>query len=318
MTIRSATPAERLYTYKQSKQLMGQTGCIGHLRADMDTDGNAFYSTWDDHCEDMKTDEFKAEFDTVLNMLRFDERYGGILKNRGSLAAYCFFHPDSSYGAGSREFGFRADTKQYAYLMRLNPNRGEYNLYVYCYRRDSLDRHLKQAEKGIRFITVEGKEKFTIPDGERIQITTSGAGTRTNTARYVDDRHFEVVTSYDSYLYHIREFAQWLERHDGKIIPLRSTLPDKCYNVLPDGDEIITIKKGEDGYFHTDTYGHDRQAAQDIVDEYNERNGVTKAQAAAMLAGATLGWDAPAADPKNYDEQGHPIQPKHHDRSDAR
>ncbi len=31
------------------------------------------------------------------------------------------------------------------------------------------------------------------------------------------------------------------------------------------------------------------------------------------MAGAT-----PAADPKNYDEQGHFIKPKHHDRGDAR
>ena len=52
--------------------------------------------------------------------------------------------------------------------------------------------------------------------------------------------------------------------------------------------------------------------------KYNEQLGVTKAQAMAMLAGATLGWDAPAADPKNYDEQGQPIKPKHHDREDTR
>ena len=30
------------------------------------------------------------------------------------------------------------------------------------------------------------------------------------------------------------------------------------------------------------------------------------------------GWEVPAADPKNYDEQGQPIKPKRHDRGDAR
>ena len=45
---------------------------------------------------------------------------------------------------------------------------------------------------------------------------------------------------------------------------------------------------------------------------------MTKAQTAAMLAGSMFGWEAPAADPKNYDEQGQPIKPKRHDRGDAR
>ena len=31
-----------------------------------------------------------------------------------------------------------------------------------------------------------------------------------------------------------------------------------------------------------------------------------------------FGWQTPAADPKNYDEQGQPIRPKQRDRGDAR
>lgn len=34
MEIRPLTEAERKYTYTQSMQLLGQTGCIGHLRGD--------------------------------------------------------------------------------------------------------------------------------------------------------------------------------------------------------------------------------------------------------------------------------------------
>jgi len=118
--------------------------------------------------------------------------------------------------------------------------------------------------------------------------------------------------------YHIREFAEWMEQSGSKAIPMRSTLPDKCYNVLPNSDEIIIVRKGESGYYHTDKYCRDRAHAQAIVDECNAQLNVTKAQAAAMLAGVMRGWADPAADPKNYDEQGQPIKPRHRDRGDAR
>ncbi len=57
--------AEDKYTFRQSTQISMQTGLIGHLRADMDTDGNGFFSSWFDFREELKTDEFKAELDEV-------------------------------------------------------------------------------------------------------------------------------------------------------------------------------------------------------------------------------------------------------------
>lgn len=133
-------------------------------------------------------------------------------------------------------------------------------------------------------------------------------------ARYIDDCHTAIGGS----VYHIREYVSYLEQIGGKAIPIRPGLPEKCYAVLPSGDEIITVRHGEAGYYHTDKYGHDRAHVQAIVDEYNAQINVTKAQAAAMLAGSLFGWETPAADPKNYDGQGQPIKPKHHDRGDAR
>lgn len=149
MTIRPITKTERMYCYTQSQQIRSQTGNIGYLRADMDTDGTGFFSTWNGFRDDLKTQEFKDEFDDVINNLRFD---GDVtfLKDRTTLMKYCFAHPEGQLN--DHEFGFRVDTGAYAYLMRLNPNRGEYNLYCYCYRRDWLDHHLKEAERGIRFI----------------------------------------------------------------------------------------------------------------------------------------------------------------------
>ena len=152
LTFQAATPAERLYTASQSMQLKGQTGCIGHLRAGTGMDAQGFLKTWQSHRQDLDTEEFQQEFESVLNALVGDMQYGGFLKSRDTMAHFCREHPESGFNDGFA-FGFRADTVQYSYLIRLNPYKEEENLSLYCYRRESLDRHMKQAEKGIRFIT---------------------------------------------------------------------------------------------------------------------------------------------------------------------
>ena len=42
MILRPMTLAERNYSYTQSQQLIMQTGCIGHLRADFGGNGKQF------------------------------------------------------------------------------------------------------------------------------------------------------------------------------------------------------------------------------------------------------------------------------------
>ena len=70
MDYRVLTEAERKYTFSQSQQLSMQTGLIGYLRADFGSNGNEFWTTWNDFRKDLKTDEFKSEFDDVINGLR--------------------------------------------------------------------------------------------------------------------------------------------------------------------------------------------------------------------------------------------------------
>lgn len=142
MSIRPITPDERELTYSEEQAIMEQMGCIGYLRADMDSSGKGFYSTWNDFRPDLKTPVFKGEFDAVINALRFDDACSGILKDRDSLAQYCYSHPDTSYG-NSREYGIRVDTEDHAYYMRLNPHKGEYNLYCYCYKSGLLAAYIR-------------------------------------------------------------------------------------------------------------------------------------------------------------------------------
>lgn len=147
MELREMTEAEQKYTYRQSHQLDAQTGCIGYLRGDFGTTGKEFYSSWFNNMAYLKTPEFRAELDQVINALREDSQYGGILADRRSLSSAC--HQSTTPKFGRNESGFRVNTQDYAYLLRLNPSPGDYNFYVYCYKRDYLDRNMRNAEYGI-------------------------------------------------------------------------------------------------------------------------------------------------------------------------
>ena len=310
LDMRALTEKEDKYTFSNSMQISMQCGLIGHLRADMDSDGNGFFSSWEDYRKELKTDEFKDEFDKVINSLREE---GDILYNRKSLAKYCYSSPQAKMNNEQDYYGVRVDTEKYAYLCRLNPNKGEYNLYCYCYIKDWLDKHIRSAEKGIRFITPEYKEKFRISDGEKIRITFSDGEVKDRVCRYIDDTHMEVGDD----LYHICEFAERMEQCGATFIPLRSDLPEVCYSILPSTGDVIIIKHGESGYYRCEYSTEDKAFNREFANDRNANLGVSKAQVEAMLAGSMYGWDVPAADPKSYDENGTPLR-NTKDRGDAR
>ena len=95
MKIRAIAPNEWKYTYSQSMQITGQTGNIGHLRGDFDSGGYGFYTTWNDHRPQWKTDEFKTEMDYVINALRSPEY--GLLQNRPAMSEYARRFPNSAF-----------------------------------------------------------------------------------------------------------------------------------------------------------------------------------------------------------------------------
>ena len=310
LDMRALTEKEDKYTFSNSMQISMQCGLIGHLRADMDSDGNGFFSSWEDYRKELKTDEFKDEFDKVINSLREE---GDILYNRKSLAKYCYSSPQAKMNNEQDYYGVRVDTQKYAYLCRLNPNKGEYNLYCYCYIKDWLDKHIRSAEKGIRFITPEYKEKFRISDGEKIRITFSDGEVKDRVCRYIDDSHVEVGDD----LYHICEFAERMEQCGATFIPLRSDLPEVCYSILPSTGDAIIIKHGESGYYRCEYSTEDKAFNREFANDRNANLGVSKAQVEAMLAGSMYGWDVPAADPKSYDVNGTLLR-NTKDRGDAR
>lgn len=239
MDIRPMTPTERMYSYSQSMQIQGQTGSIGYLRGDFGPGGNEFYTTWNDHRAQWKTDEFKAEFDTVINSLRSEEY--GLLQNRSAMSAFAQKHPESTFqGNFSPEHGFRVDTDNYTYLCRCIPSQGDYNFYVYPYVGKWLNEHMQKAEKGIRFIDSHYKELFRIPDGDKIVITSASGEKNERTCRFIDEYHTEV----DSYLYHICEFAERMEQNGSTYAPAAEQEVIAGYRItdkLPVGDKIFVL-----------------------------------------------------------------------------
>lgn len=182
------------------------------------------------------------------------------------------------------------------------------NLYCYCYRKDWFDRHLNNAEKGIRFIDPNYKELFRIEDGDKIRYFTNSGEPRHLICRYIDDYHFEATSDRGKNLYHICEFAeQYQNQGCHGIIPLRQSLPESCFSTLGTTGELIVITKGEKGYSPTDVYPQNTSPKEGAA-ALNAANGVTKAQEAAMVAGSMFGWETPAANPKNYDALGQPLK----------
>ena len=314
LEIISMTPQERMYSYSQSSQIEAQTGCIGHLRGDFGA-GQEFFTSWFEHRGEYKTDEFKAEFDEVVNSLR---EKNGLLFSRDSMIRYCRQRPEAEMvGNYCTEYGFKLKTVQHTYMLRCNPNYGDYNFYLYAYVARFLEHHMEKAKEGIRFMASSGRELFRIPDGDHIRIQRSDGSHVDRSCRYIDECHVEIGGGWNN-LYHVFQFAEVMERNGSTVIPLRSSLPEHCYIYLPTTREIGIVKKGESGYYRSDltpVYGED---GKQFVEELNQKGGITKAQEAAMLAGSMFGWQTPAADPKNYDEQGQPIKRKTKDRGEAR
>ena len=316
ITMRPLDAAEQKYTYNQSTQIEAQTGLIGHLRAAMDNNGDGFYSAWEDHQKELNGPDFKSCFDEVINTLRRSEDYDRILKNRTQLDVYCCNHPGTSYG-NDREYGVRVDSSAYAMLLRLNPHPGEYNVYCYCYVREWLDKHIRAAERGIRFITPDYHEIFRIPDGDSIRIFLRTGETRDRVCRYIDDYHLETTDGFGNRIYHICEFAEHVEKTEAAVIPLRSSLPEKCFSVSEYTNGLIEVTKG----IHGHTIAEKDLGAltpREAADRLNRELGVTKAQEQTLVAGSLFGWTIPAADPQNYDAEGRAVPPKYHDRGAAR
>ena len=79
-------------------------------------------------------------------------------------------------------------------------------------------------------------------------------------------------------------------------LELKMKLPQSCALIHIATGGPVVIHRGESGFY---------QMPDDFnVGEYNISKGATIPQVKAMEAGSMFGWDCPAADPANWDEDG--------------
>ena len=78
------------------------------------------------------------------------------------------------------------------------------------------------------------------------------------------------------------------------------SLPQQCHTVLPGqpaGANVALCVRGEAGVRLTRIDVGDHEAAQRVVQAFNESLGIDPATEHAMLAGCLVGWDTELADP---------------------
>lgn len=303
MNTRPLKKEEIKYTYRNCQDVSMRTGLIGYLRADLGR-GEEFYSTWWPFRENLNTPDFKKEFDNVINSLR---GIGECLFDLGTMEAFCDTDNVLRYPDNDHYYGLRVDTDQHAYLMRLYPYKGDYNLYCYCYIKEWLDSHIERAKHGISIRNAKDnyKEICRLNDGDEIILqgepmyAVQDKPTR-YTCRYIDDTHF----IYGNSVVHEDQFAERVAENGYTVVPMRRSLPERCYVFIQTSPNIGIVVKGESGYYRTEITAPTRDERRAMVDELNEKLGVTKAQAEAMKSGSMFGWHVPLADPRSYDEDG--------------
>ena len=143
-------PALHALYFSRSGEQDKSAGCVGHLRGDFGS-GKQFYTTWWPHQQDaLNTPEFKADIDRTVNWLR--EPPGSPLHDLNAMQ-FCYKRYRNSCeikNAVLPSCAFLVESKQYVYMLRCTPVKGDYNFYIYCYRRKNFEKVCAEQKKNNR------------------------------------------------------------------------------------------------------------------------------------------------------------------------
>ena len=95
----------------------------------------------------------------------------------------------------------------------------------------------------------------------------------------------EITVGKQEFYAHLLNFEDWSIQTEQERFSQKYAegLPELCFSTLPSTGALICIKRGESGYYPSDWNTPDCAQNRQIVDEQNQRLGVTPAQEEAML-----------------------------------
>lgn len=217
--IREAIEAEKLYFEQQPYTLNRTTGQIGVLKADISKAGG-FCPVWMPITPEFITDSFTEDFEKTIIQLRFgnlsdihsciyQEDNICFLKDKTKLIRWCLNHKKGMLNQDRPEvYGFRVDSNEYVYMMRIELDSDLYNLYCFCYKRNVLDAHLMNSSNGIELYANEySSKKIRIPDGGRVQICYPNGEVKRTHCRFIDAQHVQIGLG-EMNLFHVYELAE--------------------------------------------------------------------------------------------------------------
>ena len=138
MHIGAAPAEEQIYCYSTSDEEQ-EKACIGHLRGDFDSDGKGFFTSWFPHTEKIMAEDAHKVFCTELDHVVSALRENGLLKDRATMAKHTARWQEARIPLRDCvQLALCIETQRRLFYLRCNPMRGEYNFYLYAYRKAAL------------------------------------------------------------------------------------------------------------------------------------------------------------------------------------
>lgn len=173
-----------------SRGLDQKIGCIGSLTANLNTGTPEFESAWRSRTSRLNTPEFP---DSILK---------------------------DSPSADTRH-GFRIDTGRYSYMLVCSFRSADCRLWLNAFSFLALDRHMREARSGIPILDQQGHERFRMPDGGKLRVTSQDGFSGFCTVRYFDKERAVLFDElHESIILPIRELPDWEAANKFRLLPL--------------------------------------------------------------------------------------------------
>lgn len=120
-------------------------GCICYIRGYFDNSIDERFQTSSmiesrENYQKYKTPDFSRECDNVINYFRFQSDTP-ILKSRIKMNNVAYDTQAQRLASDKEVSGYRLTTDENVYYFRCNPRRGDYNVYIYCYNKEQLNKY---------------------------------------------------------------------------------------------------------------------------------------------------------------------------------